>query len=442
MFRKTIDKLIITTIVLGIPLYQKFPIFDVPNSFVKIRLEDFLMFFVFCYCLYLYRTKLPSTLLNSLERSIVIFITVGAVSLLSAFFVSKSIDLKLGILHWARRIEYFLPLFFVLGLSGKHKKEYLEYVYKLLLIVILLVFAYGFGQKFFHWPVIVTQNEEVSKGIAQSYVPGSHLVSTFAGHYDLAAFLVFLLPLVAVGAYTSKDKFWKIISLCAFILGLWVLSNTLSRISVLSYFLAISICFILLGRIKVLIAVLVVSLAVFSLSSNLIGRYVNILVVINDRISTLNIIDVAYASGDKYNPGKVLAVIEDRSTSIRFNIEWPRALRAFSKNPLLGTGYSSITLATDNDYLRLLGEVGILGFLSFLLVVFNIIIKSLTLWIKKGFTKDMESIFLVGILGGIAGTLVNAIFIDVFEASKFAIIFWFITGFVVYIVRSYKHETS
>ena len=64
-------------------------------------------------------------------------------------------------------------------------------------------------------------------------------------------------------------------------------------------------------------------------------------------------------------------VFEDRSVSIRLNVEWPRAIRAFSKNPLLGTGYSSITLATDNDFLRLLGEVGLVGALAFFLIFAN-----------------------------------------------------------------------
>ena len=66
-------------------------------------------------------------------------------------------------------------------------------------------------------------------------------------------------------------------------------------------------------------------------------------------------------------------VFEDRSTNIRLNVEWPRAIRAFSKNPLLGTGYSSISLATDNDYLRALGEVGFLGFISFSLIFVKLI---------------------------------------------------------------------
>jgi len=66
------------------------------------------------------------------------------------------------------------------------------------------------------------------------------------------------------------------------------------------------------------------------------------------------------------------ALAVGRSTDIRLKVEWPRAIKAFLKNPLLGTGYSSITLATDNDYLRMLGETGILGTLAFLAIILEI----------------------------------------------------------------------
>ncbi len=134
-----------------------------------------------------------------------------------------------------------------------------------------------------------------------------------------------------------------------------------------------------------------------------------------------------------------MPVFEDRSSSIRLNVEWPRAIRAFTKNPLLGTGYSSITLATDNDYLRLLGEAGALGFLAFSLIFIRI--GNLTLAnfpIHKNFS-GVEQAFIAGIAGSIPGVLLNAVFIDVFEASKFAILFWLLMGMFVALLK-YKHN--
>ena len=39
-------------------------------------------------------------------------------------------------------------------------------------------------------------------------------------------------------------------------------------------------------------------------------------------------------------------------------------------------------------------------------------------------------------IGALAGAFLIAIFIDIFEASKFATIFWLLTGFLVYLLRS------
>jgi hypothetical protein len=128
-------------------------------------------------------------------------------------------------------------------------------------------------------------------------------------------------------------------------------------------------------------------------------------------------------------------VFEDRSTSIRLTVEWPGAIRAFFKDPLLGTGYSSVGLAVDSDYLRLLAEVGSLGFLGFMLVIARVLFAFAS---AIPLTKNFSGIklgFVAGAVGGIFGTLLNAIFIDVFEASKFAIIFWLIVGLAVCIVR-------
>ena len=133
-------------------------------------------------------------------------------------------------------------------------------------------------------------------------------------------------------------------------------------------------------------------------------------------------------------------VFEDRSTNIRLNVEWPRAIRAFAKNPFLGTGYSSITLATDNDYLRLLGEVGALGFLAFFLIFGKISeVLAKVLPFDRHF-EGIELAFIVGTVGAMLGIFLNAMFIDVFEASKFAIIFWLLIGFTISLTKYAKNE--
>ena len=127
------------------------------------------------------------------------------------------------------------------------------------------------------------------------------------------------------------------------------------------------------------------------------------------------------------------------SAGIRLDVLWPNAVKAFKRNPLLGTGYSTLVKSkvwqfttaesTDNDYLRLLGETGLLGFVSFM-AIFVVIL--LLLW--RPFKQTTNSLH-YGLYGaGIAltiGLMINALYIDVFEASKIAYSYWSIIGLIL-----------
>lgn len=135
------------------------------------------------------------------------------------------------------------------------------------------------------------------------------------------------------------------------------------------------------------------------------------------------------------------------SVAIRLDALWPRALAGFKTNPLLGSGYSTLTKSfndeftqaesTDNDYLRMLGETGALGAISFLAILLTLI------YLSARQLKSAESlwsqILYLGAVGAIVGLLVNATYIDVFESSKVAYTLWIMAALVV---RSIELEGS
>lgn len=137
------------------------------------------------------------------------------------------------------------------------------------------------------------------------------------------------------------------------------------------------------------------------------------------------------------------------SAGIRMDTLWPNALKALKQNPLLGTGYSTLVKAhvweftiaesTDNDFLRLLGETGLLGFSAFMIIL-GTIIK--ILW--QAFKTTANSLHYALFGSGIAitvGLLANAIYIDVFEASKIAYTYWSLIGLLLALaVFTQKHD--
>lgn len=418
-------KYLLAAILVIVPLFPKFPLINVPGTYVSIRFEDMLLLLLSVFVVLKVAPNIKSFLKDRLTPAFLIFFGVGLVSVACGAFLTQTITFRLGILHLLRRVEYVIPFFAALVFSTRETfTKNLNFYLKLLVIVTLVAFVYGVGQRYLRFPIVITQNEEYSKGVALFWTPGSHINSTFAGHYDLAASMVMLLPMFLTLIFILKDWPSHLILLAASGSGLWLLVNSVSRTAQVSYLVSVSVAFLLIKKYRQLALVLLVSLVLIGMSSDLGVRFNRLFQVYAD--------EGVVASTP-------VPVFEDRSTSIRLNVEWPRAVRAFTKNPILGTGYSSISLATDNDYLRMLGETGILGFFAFLLVFFRIA-KELkkTLPLKSNFS-GVNLGFMSGVYGMLVGTFLSAVFIDLFEASKFAIMFWFILGLAVFLVRNSKY---
>jgi hypothetical protein len=421
-------KYLVAFLLIMVPLYPKFPFIQIPGIYVSVRAEDFLIAVIALFTLIRLIPDIKRLFKDDIVRAIAVFLAVGLVSLISGVFLTKTAVLSIGALHFFRRIEYFVPFLAVLVFFPYDKGKNLGFYIKVLMIVVFVAFVYGFGQMHFGFPVITTQDSESSKGIAMVWTIGAQITSTFAGHYDLAAFMVLVLPILISLIFTIDGKFSKLLLLIITLSGFWLLINTASRISLVSYLASICVSFFLLKKYKALVFVVLASIVLSGFSSSLFARYKNLI-----DVYTFNFFDFK-VSAQEVTPEPTpipIPVFEDRSTSIRLAVEWPRAIRSFVKNPLLGTGYSSMGLATDNDYLRLLGEVGFLGFVGFMLIIVRILfVFASSLPLARNFS-GIKLGFVAGAIGGFLGTLLNAVFIDVFEASKFAIIFWLIIGLAV-----------
>ncbi len=459
--RLNLDKWIkygIAAILIAVPLYPKFPLIQVPGIYVSIRIEDFLILIVSILWFIKVFPNLKTLWNDRIVRAIVLFLVVALLATISGIVFLHTITPVVGILQWGRRVEYFMGFFIAIS-SIKSQKD-VEFFVKCIGIVLILVFLFGVGQKYFGWPVITTQNSEYSKGIALRYVAGGHLASTFAGHYDLATYVILTSPIFVALFFATKETLQKMFGgmdtrimrgVIFFIIAtsFWLMVNAASRISAVSYVLSLTITLFLIRKYKYIPIVVIITVIFAFATSNLFDRYLNIFDVVRKKL--MGLIPTAYAQSPvstlpDSTPVPAPVGLEDRSTSIRLAVEWPRAIRAFLKNPLLGTGYGSTTLATDNDYLRILGELGILGIISTFFVYFRITRELIAKSWPKGILSKKEinfkTVYLAGIIGVIPGILLNAVFIDVFEASKFAIPFWLMIGFGIVLLYEKNNETA
>ncbi len=516
-----------------IPLYPKLPLLDIINTWVYIRLEDFVVVFVLiAWLVLLFRNKI--SLRTPLTLPILIFWLVAAVAtihgVLLIFPGLADVFPNVAFLSYLRRIEY-LSLFFVAFAAMKNKR-FFPYVVAILVMTLLAVILYGFGQKYLGFCAYLTMNEEFAKGTCIHLSNLSRVPSTFAGHYDLAAYLVLIIPILASLIFGLRNWLARIILLMTIFSGFVLLFMTVSRVSV--FVLLISLFMVLLLQKKKLallsIPVIIVLTFIFlGSSSSLLERFGNTVKEIDVLVDTKSgepIGHVKFVPG-QYFDGKLVkrrifenknqlaagisfkeaspspvvvpivipsqaalitpsnaptgenlpqgtgyinltlspnskklgeffydnpkqttmftgdflikkAAAYDLSFTTRFQGEWPQAIAAFKRNVLFGSGYGSVSLAVDNNYLRILGEVGLLGFVSFLAIFLTAII-----YINKVLPKvDDPKIrsFVLGVVAGVFGLTLNALLIDVFEASKVAFILWLLAGITLGLLNLYQKE--
>lgn len=458
-------------------IYPKFPLLNISGTYVAVRLEDiFIGLLVFVWGL----VNLPN-LLKILKKPItntfILYWAIGLLSLFSAIFVTSTIAPHIGLLHWLRRMEMMM-LFFVAATVIKDVNQ-VKFLLKTLIFVNILIVAYGFGQVIFDLPVISTTNKEFSKGLILNLTPGARVNSTFAGHYDLAVYLSIVI--IFLGGFffyhpAVKNLRLKFIVLFSGLLSFALLGMTAARGSFVATFLALMMTFFLSGKKLLIIGLILLGIGtvaaipelrhrlVATVTVNLIGgggpkyepppNHVNLFTPDNQASSGAKRRSMEEATGAAtpsatqksstisadIAPGEPINTTElgvYRSFNIRTDVEWPRAIRGFLRNPFLGTGFSSLTLATDNDYLRSLGEVGILGTLSLALILILILG---TLFKSLRIVDKFEKIFLISTIASIFAFLATALFIDVFEASKVAALFWVMSGVAWAIAKRYKYD--
>lgn len=489
--------LIITLFLLAfIPLYPKIPLVDIVNTWVYIRVEDVIIALAWIiFFIHYWRKK--ATLKTPLSYPILIFWIVGAIATIHGviFLFPKLAGLypHLALLNFLRRVEY-LSVFFLAFSAMKDKKFATPLIFTMA-FTMLTVFAYGIGQKLFSFPAFLTMNEEFAKGIPLRLSQAARIPSTFGGHYDLAAYLTLLIPIMGAMVFGFKNWFAKAFFFFTALCGLILLLMTASRVSYGVYLVSIIFLLILQKGKKFIIPVVVLSLflmnsfdgisqrfastfqqvdlAVDSRTGKAIGvisqggedsgqiiiqdkestgenlpqgsKYINLPSKTSKQFESEILIKRLGVNGEEMTVSSTGSVIVkkafayDVSFTTRFQGEWPRAITALQRNILLGSGYSSISLATDNNYLRMLGETGILGFIAFFMIF---VFAAIYIWrVLPSITDRRTRSLVFGVMSGVLALALNAVLIDVFEASKVAFVMWIILGGTLGLAHLYQERS-
>ncbi|HMS22654.1 MAG TPA: hypothetical protein PKA38_02710 [Candidatus Levybacteria bacterium] len=503
---------LVAVLIVFIPLYPKLPAIGVNNTWVYIRLEDFLIAFTtFVFLIQLLRRRVHVS--RPLGIPIVAYWIAGFLSLLiSIVFLAPHLANffpHVAILSYLRRIEYMV-LFFVGYAVIKEEKD-IRRLFWVLAVTTGVAFIYGIGQRYyinvwaafpdffekysFCFPSFQTTNEEFAKGIPLCLPSDGRITSLFGGHYDLSAYLVLVIPIIFSVAFAMRKRLYQILLLLLGTGLVYLLILTASRISFGAYIVGIIFALVFIRKKMIIIPILIISLFFLVTSSSSVlqrftqtFRFTNLVInsqgqVVGEAVNKLPeqlkkkishepiIVEAPpptqeLPTGSSYIalPGKTestssavlksspklskeekskykfgaveisnvqgnfliqRALVYDISFTTRFQGEWPNTWRAFMRNPIFGSGYATITLSSDNSFLRALGEVGVLGFITFFsfFILWYIYVKNNYKEADR-FTRN----FVLGLSAGVIGLFLNAVLIDVFEASKVAESMWLLLG--------------
>ncbi len=544
-----------------IPLYPKIPLWSpIEQYIVRVRIEDILILITaIIWGVQVLRKK--AALRSAMLWMVIAYAIVGLASTLVALFVIKTVPLQplhieKTFLHYFRYLEYF-SLFFIL-FSAVKKRSHLIVGVSIFALTVLAISIYGYGQRYFYWPVYSTMNREFSKGIRLYLTQYARVQSTFAGHYDMAAYLVIALPLLLALSFRVKKKFLRVSLDLIFWIGTWLLILSASRTPLAAYMAGVCIVILITGftqpTIKQKLLFVVSRLFLFGFfcmilfyyfgadmierldhvvnaqpqlkqivenMNNQRQRFISDATLANSPLSAkklqemlpkgsppsaaVSTDDVAAAAAATANvasrvdqppsprtpvsptprptlpagvyediPDQVViasvsaqgevtystvqrprvyskcALEQELSLCIRQETLWPRAIEGFLTNPITGSGYATLTKetvdqfteadSTDNNFLRTLGETGILGFITFYGCI------GIILYMSAKYLNDSDYLISglsIGLLGGSIGLLLNAIYIDVFAASKVAQTYWALAGlFLGYVTLREKQKQA
>src|SRR3989344_6551007 len=144
-----------------IPLYPKLPLLDVTNTWVYVRVEDFVVLAaILVSTILLFMGKI--TLRTPLTTPIFLYWIIGAIAtihgILLIFPTAANVFPNVAFLSFLRRIEY-MSLFFV-AYWGIKEKRFLGFVSVALVGTLAVASLYGIGQKYLGFPAFLTMNEE------------------------------------------------------------------------------------------------------------------------------------------------------------------------------------------------------------------------------------------------------------------------------------------
>ena len=403
-----------------IAVFPKIDIISIAKSSAGIRIDDIMIALLSVILIpNIIKTYKSDDNVKKTTRWYILYIIVCVISLV--YGITKGyVGYKLGVLYLLRKIEYFITIF-----SGYTFFKYQlndNKVSRWIGITLLFHFVFCILQYFGY--VGSFHSGEIVDGLNQGRVS-----STFNGAYEMSAFLLLLLPMLLCNIL--KDKKHIITSIIGIFIVFACTFISQSRISLIAFIVIVFIMFYHYTKTSRRNRFIILAVAVVVVVGGLLAVKFGDS-KISQRLGSVSFKSYAqatecawmYKNFDLYLSEKswitntsCLTVGEDYSWNLRVN-HWMQLLDGVVRSPIVGTGLSISGSAADGEYIRIIAESGFLGFIMFAIIIINII-KTLSKTETKWSSATKYALY---------SMLIGSLFIDIFSASKVAMMFWFMLG--------------
>jgi len=329
---------------------------------------------------------------------------------------------------------WFIGVFFYLGfLIFKSDSRYFK----------IFIWSFIAGLFIVSFYTIIKQ---IGLGIFNQKAANGACAPFFIDHTSYGATIAFLIPMLVCLIFISRRFVTKFLVTLLTVFFLFALVFSYSRAAWLSVAVAGGIWFIWFIRIKfsvILFGILVVFGLLFAFQQD-IGRWL--------RSNTTD------SSGDlKKHLNSALNVSTDASNLERIN-RWNSAIRMFEERPMFGWGpgtymfcyapfqrsYERTIISTNfgtggnahSEYLGLLSEAGVLGALSYVLILLFTFYRGF--YISRKINDRTNQILLIGALLGLVTYTIHGGMNDFLDMDKIATPFWGAIAFIVALDVNYR----
>lgn len=366
------------------------------------------MLFVFCIILWGYKwwTHRKETAYRWTPMEFPIFLFVGVSVFLLLF---NSSHLRIGLEGFRVVVEYIFWFFITVQLLRTPRgARRLSYV---LVFVGFLLALDGIYQYITNAPMPANwiDRSELVYGSVRTRV-----YSIIGSPNILGSLMVLLIPVSVSLVYFEKKLLKKVLFSLIALSMVACLVFTSSRGAWVGFVIAI-VVFALIADRKLLIPLFVCSLVVLLFVPS-----------VRDRISYMLSPQYIASSQTGGRLGRAAQGIELLKQNLLMGVGFGRFGGAVAINNKIPNAFYS-----DNYYLKVVVETGILGLSAFLLMLYNVVA-----WSLRAIHSLKESPYRYlcqGILSGLCGVMVHCLFENIFEYTAMTVYFWMLVGIIMFL---------